>query len=117
MRLQYRKVSLSVIQVDGAFLTTYSLIAIMLARFRMTVIDCLYEYEKMSHNIFGDPRLVSQRNIGIVLWPKYSATAMENAFKEVTRRRGETPNPNLDHPPQQMYKTRTGTCAMYVPSP
>ncbi|KAH5142540.1 hypothetical protein HBH69_198060 [Parastagonospora nodorum] len=65
------------------------LIAIMLGRFRMPVWDCLQEYEKMSHLIFGKPRIISQRNIGIVQWPKFSATAMEKAFQDVTARRRE----------------------------
>jgi hypothetical protein len=66
----------------------------MLGRFRMPVWDCLREYESMSHSIFGKPRIVSQRNIGIVRWPKYSASALENAFKEVTARRCEETSQN-----------------------
>lgn len=73
------------------------LIAIMLGRFRMPVWDCLREYEKMSHSIFGKPRLVSQRNIGIVRWPKYSSTALEEAFQEVTARRGERTARSIDN--------------------
>ncbi|KAH3907616.1 hypothetical protein HBI56_179990 [Parastagonospora nodorum] len=69
--------------------STGALIAIMLGRFRMPVWDCLQEYEKMSHLIFGKPRIISQRNIGIVQWPKFSATAMEKAFQDVTARRRE----------------------------
>jgi hypothetical protein len=61
----------------------------MLGRFRMPVWDCLREYEDMSNSIFGKPRIVSQRNIGIVPWEKYSAKAMERAFKQVTARRCE----------------------------
>ncbi|KAF2281459.1 FabD/lysophospholipase-like protein [Westerdykella ornata] len=83
-------------------------------RFRMTVQDCLYEYERMSNHIFGKPRWVSQRNIGIVRWPKYSSKAMERAFTDVTRRRGETPvRGQLTHTPPY-FPTIPGTCAMYV---
>jgi len=64
-------------------------IAIMLGRFRMPVWDCMQEYAKMGNSIFGKPRLVSLRNIGIISLPKYSSTALEEAFQEVTARRGE----------------------------
>ena len=69
-------------------LMVYRLIAIMLGRFRMSVYDCLREYENMSDQIFGKPRLLSQRTIGTP-WHKYSAEAMENAIKEVAARRCE----------------------------
>ncbi|KAJ8114816.1 hypothetical protein OPT61_g3396 [Boeremia exigua] len=94
--------------------STGSLIAIMLCRFRMTVKDCLQEYERMSHTIFGNPRWVSQRNIFIVPWPKYSAKAMEQAFKEVTERRGERPQTERDVSPPSTFKTRHGTCSMFA---
>jgi hypothetical protein len=61
----------------------------MLGRFRMTVSDCLHEYETMGHQIFGKPRVISQRNIGIVRWAKYDAEHMKKAFQEVTHRRRE----------------------------
>ena len=95
-------------------LTFRSLIAIMLARFRMTVKDCLAEYRDMSNLIFGNPRWISQRNIGIVPWYKYDAQAMSAAFEKVTNRRGEVPDPRLDRKQQRMIKTKTGTCSMYV---
>ena len=98
---------------DGV-LTTLSLIAIMLCRFRMTVQDCLQEYKNMSQVIFGNPRWISQRNIGIVRWPKYSAKAMEKAFKEVTERREERPVPCPDKAPSSQFGTKAGTCSMYV---
>ncbi|KAF9700754.1 hypothetical protein EKO04_001391 [Ascochyta lentis] len=66
--------------------STGGLIAIMLGRFRMTVDDCLHEYKQMSHRIFGKPRWISQRNIGMP-WPKYSARGMKKAFQDVSLRR------------------------------
>lgn len=90
--------------------STGALIAIMLGRFRMTVLDCLHEYETMSHKIFGKPRVVSQRNIGIVPWPKYSAAAMEKAFKEVTARRCEY-NKQIN---PVTFPSREGLCNTFV---
>jgi hypothetical protein len=60
----------------------------------MSVWDCLREYEDMSHSIFGKPRVISQRNIGIVPWDKYSAKALERAFKKVTAKRCERTQQN-----------------------
>ncbi|KAH6633378.1 acyl transferase/acyl hydrolase/lysophospholipase [Boeremia exigua] len=94
--------------------STGSLIAIMLCRFRMTVQDCLQEYEKMSHSIFGNPRWISQRNVFIVPWPKYSAKAMERAFKEVTDRRGERLDLERDASPLPTFKTKPGVCSMFA---
>ncbi|KAF2796957.1 hypothetical protein K505DRAFT_236549, partial [Melanomma pulvis-pyrius CBS 109.77] len=37
----------------------------------------------------GRLRLISQRNIGIVPWPKYSSPAMKKAFQDVTNQRSE----------------------------
>ncbi|KAH5400365.1 hypothetical protein HBI47_197860 [Parastagonospora nodorum] len=91
--------------------STGALIAIMLGRFRMPVWDCLREYEKMSHSIFGKPRLVSQRNIGIVRWPKYSSTALEEAFQEVTARRGERTARSIDN---VTFPSPPGICKTFV---
>jgi hypothetical protein len=62
----------------------------MLGRFRMTIDDCLEEYERMSQCIFGKPRLLSQRNTGLP-WPKYNARGIEDALQEVSLRRCEQP--------------------------
>jgi hypothetical protein len=59
----------------------------MLGRFRMSIPDCLDEYEKMGNVVFGNPRIFCQRNIGIVSRAKYSAKAMEKAIKDVSERR------------------------------
>jgi hypothetical protein len=67
----------------------------MLGRFRMPVWDCLQEYENMGNLIFGRPRIISQRNIGIVPWEKYSAKALEKAFKQVTADRCEKSHNNV----------------------
>ncbi|KAF2866966.1 acyl transferase/acyl hydrolase/lysophospholipase [Massariosphaeria phaeospora] len=90
--------------------STGALIAIMLGRFRMTVHDCLREYETMSNIIFGRPRLVSQRNIAIVPWSKYSAAAMERALKDVTARRCEV-NQQLHN---VKFPSPAGICKTFV---
>jgi hypothetical protein len=86
----------------------------MLCRFRMTVEDCLGEYKRMSQNIFGKPRWVSQRNVGFVHWPKYNAVYMEQAFKQVTSKRGERPSPGQNVDSKLLLPTARGTCAMLV---
>jgi hypothetical protein len=97
------------ILLSRMYLTASSLIAIMLGRFRMTVQDCLNEYENMSHKIFGSPRLISQRNIGIVPWPKYNSSAMKKAFKEVTNRRSEQRQQHQQFQPV-MFPSSAGIC-------
>lgn len=94
-------------------LTSLSLIAIMLSRFRMTVADCLEEYETMGQKIFGNPRWISQRHIGIVKRPKYDAKAMADAFLEVTDRR-DAILPGTEVRPVGTIKTHEGTCSMYA---
>jgi len=61
----------------------------MLGRFRMTVKDCLYEYEHMGQRIFGHPRRLHQLNTIVLPVDKFSAEKMEEAFKDVAYRRGE----------------------------
>ncbi|KAF1851254.1 uncharacterized protein K460DRAFT_373302 [Cucurbitaria berberidis CBS 394.84] len=65
-----------------------------------------------SQRIFGKPRWVSQRSIGIVRWPKYNAVCMEEAFKDVTQRRGEKPSPNQHAATSPLFPTSRGTCSM-----
>jgi hypothetical protein len=54
----------------------------MLGSFRMSVDDCLKEYEEISHNKFRKSRLISQR-------PKYSARVMEQAYEQVKARQSD----------------------------
>ena len=92
-----------------------SLIAIMLSRFRMTVKDCLDEYERMSNQIFGNPRMLSQRNTFILPWTKYSASAMAKAFQDVTARRcsvAERDALNSQYRETPKFETNDGTCSM-----
>jgi hypothetical protein len=64
----------------------------MLGRFRMTVHDVLVEYENIGRNIFGRPRLtvgISMQNSLLGRTTKYSAKALEKAFKDFSDRRSE----------------------------
>jgi hypothetical protein len=87
----------------------------MLCRFRMTVDDdCLDEYKRMGQDIFGKPRIVSQRNIAIAKWPKYSAVHMEKAFKKVNKQRGLGPFASQEDAARLRFKTECSTYAMCV---
>ncbi|ORY14672.1 hypothetical protein BCR34DRAFT_479154 [Clohesyomyces aquaticus] len=80
-------------------------------QFRMTVLDCLYEYRKMGNKIFGKPRLISQPNTGIITRFKYSASAMEDAFREVTARRCE----EIEHRIKEVtFPSMPGLCRTFV---
>jgi hypothetical protein len=69
------------------------LIAIMLSRLRMTVDDCLTEYETFGETIFGHPRWWSIR--GPLPFPrdKYNAQRIVDAVSDVVGRR----NPSSDN--------------------
>jgi len=65
----------------------------------------------MSNVIFGNPRWIAQRRIGIVKRNKYSASVMKTAFQEVTKRRDERPNDTEVDAPSSI-ATHEGTCSM-----
>ncbi|CAI6335461.1 unnamed protein product [Periconia digitata] len=69
--------------------STGSLIAIMLGRFRMSVLDCLGEYERMGNRVFGKPRPLSRRDIVGGQWCRYSTEDMKSVLKDVIARRSE----------------------------
>ena len=95
-------------------LTRYRLIATMLGRFRMNVLDCLKEYEGLSHEIFGKPRWISQRTVLVAPWPKYSAHKMEKVFQDVTRRRCENSAWDQHTYTAPTFPTIENTCATFV---
>jgi len=55
----------------------------MLSRLRMTVDDCLQEYEALGGKIFGHPRPFSIKG---VLWHKFNHRRLKKAVKQVTSR-------------------------------
>lgn len=67
--------------------STGGLIAIMLGRLRMSVQDCMEEYERLSGDIFGHPRLASVRG-PIPYWrDKYDGEKIQRAVEDVIKRR------------------------------
>ena len=61
----------------------------MLGRFRMTVQDCLDEYENLVSEIFGNPRYLNKMRLGIAGRDKYSTKKLEKVFKNFVLRRCE----------------------------
>ncbi|KAI1317485.1 FabD/lysophospholipase-like protein [Xylariaceae sp. FL0255] len=86
--------------------STGALIAILLSRFRMTVEDCLEEYETMARCIFGHPRLIHNIRFGIG-GNKYHTKHLENAVKEVIERRAERRSENHT---DVLFRTEIDTC-------
>jgi len=70
----------------------------MLGRFRMTVPDCLHEYECLGGEIFGEPRFFTQSRFGVGKRTKYEGKKLEKVFKEVTTRRSERKDINFTFP-------------------
>jgi hypothetical protein len=86
----------------------------MLSRLRMTVEDCIWEYENLAGRVFGNPRLF--HSTFVPTWwlkrPKYDAENLEFAISGkggVTQRRGEM---CLDHD-RISFKTGVDTCGVY----
>lgn len=57
----------------------------MLGRFRMTVSDCILEYDNLTLQMFGKPRLLTR--LAVFGVEKYNTNNVEKAFREVVRRR------------------------------
>lgn len=67
--------------------STGGLIAIMLGRLRMSVQDCVKEYEKLAGDIFGHPRWASVRGPLPWLRDKYDGKTIQRAVEDVIIRR------------------------------
>lgn len=61
----------------------------MLGRFRMTVRDCLHEYESLGGEIFGKPRFFTQLRFMVGHRTKYNGAKLKTVFENVTARRRE----------------------------
>ena len=70
-------------------MTQSSLIAIMLGRLRMTVADCLQEYQHLAGKGFGSPNIFCEMNIPLPLVSrtKYSPKGLEAVLSDVIARR------------------------------
>lgn len=84
------------------------LIAIMLGRFRMTVPDCLHEYQSLGGEIFGNPRFFTQIRFGLGHRTKYNGGKLKRVFEEVTARRSEQTDSRITFP------FKRGLCKTYV---
>lgn len=104
---------LSLPDVDAVFLAR--LITIMLATLRMPVQDCLKEYKQLAGAVFGHPRPIHQAGqLGVLIRKnKYATTNLENAIKDVMRRRGEVAH---DHDDAMQFRTPKGLCRASVHS-
>lgn len=100
--------------VDSSFLAR--LITIMLATLRMSVQDCLEEYKRLAGSVFGHPRHLHQAGqLGVLVQRnKYATTNLENAIKDVMRRRGEVAH---DHDDAMQFRTPKGLCRASVLRP
>lgn len=67
--------------------STGGLISIMLGRLRMSIDDCITEYENLGPKVFAHPRRFHFRSP--LFWPreKYDHRSLEKAIKEVIKRR------------------------------
>ena len=63
-----------------------SLISIMLSRLRMTVEECISEYQSLGEQVFGHPRPL---NIGGFPWHKFDYRVLESVIQDVTARYGD----------------------------
>ncbi|KAL8929860.1 MAG: hypothetical protein Q9208_001004 [Pyrenodesmia sp. 3 TL-2023] len=63
--------------------STGGLISIMLSRLRMTVDDCIAEYENFGQRVFGNPRPLA---FGAVLWHKFDHRVLQAVIESVTER-------------------------------
>jgi hypothetical protein len=81
----------------------------MLARLRMPVEDCKSEYQRLAGHIFGKPNLIHQAGkLGaFTSKDKYSTDRLEEAIKDVIRRRGEEAT---DQDDAMLFRTPKGLC-------
>jgi hypothetical protein len=70
----------------------------MLGRFRMTVPDCLHEYESLGGEIFGKPRFFCQIRFGLGNRTKYDGARLRKVFEDVTARRSAQNDSRITFP-------------------
>lgn len=64
----------------------------MLGRFRMTVADCISEYETLAEEVFGKPRIFTTLRFAFGNRTKYKAEYLKKVIQEVAKRRVEGGN-------------------------
>ena len=67
----------------------------MLARFRMSVDDCINEYKTLGQEIFGHPRPLAK---GAILWHKYSHKDLKAVIEKVTKKHSEKSEFSVKYP-------------------
>lgn len=80
----------------------------MLGRLRMTVEDCIEEYERLSNGMFGDPRHFTTLRYYLIDRNKYDTQSVEAVFEDVFERRGE--NPTGDESAEREFRSEAGVC-------
>ena len=87
----------------------------MLSRLRMPVEDCLEEYKKLAGGIFGNPRHIHKKGLlgylNLSSRTKYDTEQLQDAIKDVLRRRGEVA---IDSSDMMLFQTQTGLCRSWV---
>ncbi|TRX92716.1 hypothetical protein FHL15_006390 [Xylaria flabelliformis] len=86
--------------------STGALITILLSRFRMTVDDCLREYEAMASSVFGHPKLLYSMKFGVG-GNKFRRASLEQAIKKVIERRAEQRTEDYS---EFLFQTEIDTC-------
>ena len=71
------------------------LVAIMTGRFRMTVLDCMSEFENFGRQTLGRPRAFSTLKYGFGSRYRYSTARLDLVLKDMTKRRAEVPEAEL----------------------
>jgi hypothetical protein len=66
--------------------TTGGLLAVMLGRLRMSIEDCIEEYERLAESVFAHPRTVSLGRPIPWLRDRLSGPGLQNAIEDITRR-------------------------------
>jgi hypothetical protein len=79
----------------------------MLGRFRMTVIDCMQEYERLGSQIFANPRPLRML---LTKQTKYDTEAAEQVFKDVVNRRQEMTDGPQGHINRPRYPSAKEMC-------
>lgn len=92
-------------------LTNSRLIAIMLARFRMSVDDCITEYCELAEDVFGHPRKFHMISTLLISRYKYDEIALEKAIRKVANNREATDRREATSSTGSVqFKTESGIC-------
>ena len=84
----------------------------MLGRLRMSVADCLHEYESLGGKVFGKPNFLNELSffyIPRVRRTKYDSDLLRKVLEDVANRREEH-SKSLSNDEPQMYSERRGIC-------